>query len=630
MIRILAEQDRLVLDCEQSDLAPHHTSQLMFWGFSFGKDGRYVGPSGDTTELAKKVSDYFERGSFPVELGTTMKDRLREQEDAESLYRSAREKAGVLKEGNLDEEEVARFLQFLENSIPRTLKDHQCKAALHLLAAVNGANFSVPGSGKTTVILTVFERLRQQGKLHSLFVVGPPSCFGPWKTEYQEVLGIAPKCVILAGGNIEARRTEYLVNQESVADLYLTTFQTLQRDWTQVKILFERQGVDFYFIVDEAHYVKQPGGVWATAVVNVARCASRRAVLTGTPFPQSFSDAFNLFDVLWPECSPIPEESRHRIELYSQKREFEAARECLSDAIGPLFYRVRKYDLDLAPQVFHSPIQIQMKPYERQIYDLIVGRIVDVSSSDYMKDLDLLVGLRKGRMMRLRQCLSYSAMLASGVPAYSENLADAVGPLGEVIEHYDGLEEPNKVHHLLELVEELRRGQEKVVIWANFVRTLEMLHGKLRPLAGSRLIYGATPVERSGVTDELTRHEIVQEFLDPNSGIDILLANPGACAESVSLHKSCSTAIYYDLSYNCAQYVQSLDRIHRIGGSEQRPAHYYFLQYEDTIDSDILRTVQEKAERMGAIIDHDYPIYSLDMFSEDEELDAYERLFIGG
>lgn len=619
-----------MLDCEHSKLAPHHTSQLMFWGFSYGKDGRYVGPSGDTTALARKVRNYFERGSFTVELGTSMKARIRKEEEAESIYRSAREKAGILKQGNLDAEEVARFSQFLENRIPRTLKDHQCKAALHLLAAVNGANFSVPGSGKTTVILTVFESLRQQGKLHSLFVVGPPSCFGPWKTEYQEVLGIAPKCVILAGGDIEARRTEYLVNQESVADLYLTTFQTLQRDWTQVRTLFERQGIFFYFIVDEAHYVKQPGGVWATAVLNVARCASRRAVLTGTPFPQSFSDAFNLFDVLWPESPPISEEDRHRIELYSQKREFEAARGYLSDAIGPLFYRVRKNDLHLAPQIFHSPIQIQMKPYERKLYDLIVERIVEVSSSDYMKDLDLLVGLRKGRMMRLRQCLSYSAMLASGVAAYTEDLADGEGPLAEVIRNYDGLEEPNKVHHLLELVKELRARQEKVVIWANFVRTLDMLHTKLQPIAGARRIYGATPVERSGVRDELTRHEIIQEFLAPDSGIDILLANPAACAESVSLHKSCSNAIYYDLSYNCAQYVQSLDRIHRIGGSENRPAHYYFLQYEGTVDADILRTVQEKAERMAAIIDHDYPIYSMDMFSEDEELDAYDRLFVGG
>ena len=115
--------------------------------------------------------------------------------------------------------------------------------------------------------------------------------------------------------------------------------------------------------------------------------------------------------------------------------------------------------------------------------------------------------------------------------------------------------------------------------------------------------------------------------MDSGSGIEVLLANPAACAESISLHKACSNAIYYDLSYNCAQYVQSLDRIHRVGGSEDKPAHYYFLQYEDTIDADILQNVQRKAQRMEDIIGQDYEIYSLDMFDEDDELQAYERLF---
>ena len=38
------------------------------------------------------------------------------------------------------------------------------------------------------------------------------------------------------------------------------------------------------------------------------------------------------------------------------------------------------------------------------------------------------------------------------------------------------------------------------------------------------------------------------EFLNLESGLDILVANPAACAESISLHKSCFNAIYYDLS----------------------------------------------------------------------------------
>ena len=84
--------------------------------------------------------------------------------------------------------------------------------------------------------------------------------------------------------------------------------------------------------------------------------------------------------------------------------------------------------------------------------------------------------------------------------------------------------------------------------------------------------------------DELTRARIIKEFISKDSGIDILVANPAACAESISLHKTCSSAIYYDLSYNCAQYLQSLDRIHRVGGSENKSSYYHFLQYEQSLD----------------------------------------------
>ncbi len=116
--------------------------------------------------------------------------------------------------------------------------------------------------------------------------------------------------------------------------------------------------------------------------------------------------------------------------------------------------------------------------------------------------------------------------------------------------------------------------------------------------------------------------------MNPKSGLDILIANPAACAESISLHKTCHNAIYYDLTYNCAQYLQSLDRIHRVGGSETIEANYFFLQYENSIDQDILNNLRRKADRMSRIIDEDYRIYSLDMFDdEDEEINAYNRLF---
>src|SRR5262249_3438661 len=157
---------------------------------------------------------------------------------------------------------------------------------------------------------------------------------------------------------------------------------------------------------------------------------------------------------------------------------------------------------------------------------------------------------------------------------------------------------------LTEIVAQLQTRSEKVVVWSNFVQTLKLISRHLvKNGHGVRLIYGDTPTEKSSEYDEETREQIIHAFLQHDSGIDVLVANPAACAESISLHKSCAHAVYYDLSYNCAQYLQSLDRIHRVGGSEEKVAHYYFLQYADSIDRDVLSNVQKKAAAMSAIID---------------------------
>jgi len=82
------------------------------------------------------------------------------------------------------------------------------------------------------------------------------------------------------------------------------------------------------------------------------------------------------------------------------------------------------------------------------------------------------------------------------------------------------------------------------------------------------------------------------------------------------------------MSYNCAQYLQSLDRIHRVGGSEFKEANYYFLQYENSVDLDIKNNLETKAQKMYEIIETDYEIYNLDLQDDtDDDVNAYKRIF---
>jgi SNF2 family DNA or RNA helicase len=600
---------------------------MAVWGLEHDpRLGRYVATR-DTPQLVAKLTGYLGRAKIPFELD-------QEAQHVESELQAAQQKLSVaLHEGERFKNaepisgELRPFLDFLD-SLPRKLKPHQKKAALHLMAVNNGANFSVPGSGKTTVVLAVFEWLRRQDQVNTLFVVAPPSAFGPWRDEYGSVLGREPNVQVLAGGVVEERQRSYYPSVGDLSDLYLTSFQTLQRDFALVKAFFAQRAVKAFLVIDEAHYIKQVSGVWADAVLAIAPLAKVRSVLTGTPFPQSYGDAYNYFDVLWPEHSPISRTQRIRITGHVQKKQDQEAGQVLNSAIGPLFYRVRKVDLGLAEQRFEPPILIDMNANEQRLYDAIVQKIRALALDDDYHEFELVTRLRQGRMMRLRQCLSYARLLGTAVTQYDENLLSDHPNLSNTIKHYDQLEKPAKLEALLHLVERLRGDGERIVIWSNFVETLKMLKEAINS-AGHRaeLIYGATPTERSEETEVLTREKIIKEFKRANGAVDVLIANPAACAESISLHTACSHAVYYDLSYNCAQYLQSLDRIHRVGGSETKISYYYFLQYRNTLDQDVLASLRRKAANMSAVIDQEYPVYSLDMFSEEDELAAYERLF---
>lgn len=627
---VMISNGRLVVTDPTEILTGAHQSQLFYWGLRFDPEMRsYVGRQEDLDPTIDKLVRYFSRHEVPFTLSQEVVASQYQLEQAKTELDQARSMGLNVKAGQVESADYADFLQFVRSHIARPLKQHQLKAALHLLAVQHGANFSVPGSGKTTVVLSVFHWLRTRGEVDSLFVVGPPSCFGPWRSEYELVIGNKPSVEILAGGDIENRRSKYYAGKQQLCDLYLTTFQTLQRDWDRVRFLFNQNAVRFFFVVDEAHYIKQADGAWANAVLNVTGYAKIRCILTGTPFPHTYADAFNLFDVIWPKTSAIAKDDRIRIQsLIKQKREKDAAA-ILHRSIGPLFYRVRKSELALAPQDFQPPIQITMNRYERMAYDAILDKVKHLSKEEYFRDLELMLQLRRGRMIRLRQAISYAKLLHTAVSDYDEALLQDKLSLADLIKHYDELETPAKLDTLVDIVDDLRGRGEKVVIWSNFIQTLKMILRRVRESGHTaELIYGETPTESSSVDEELTREQIIAAFVLPSDGIDILVANPAACAESISLHKECSHAIYYDLSYNCAQYLQSLDRIHRVGGSEDKVAHYHFLQYAETIDQDILSNVQNKSSNMSTVIDQDYPIYTLDMFAPDDELAAYERLFL--
>jgi len=444
-----------VSDIPEKD-APSIILLLDTFGFRFNENlnGWAIGAN-DTPNVIDDVLVSFEESNAECIIGENLQHFINNQLQKRENFVSAREQARKYKNGELDEIISPAFNEHLA-SFSRPLRNHQIKAAQHLYLLNNGANFSVPGAGKTSVVLSVYEMLKNEGDVNCLFVVGPTACFHPWINEFKKQLSRTPKNVILAGMIKQERVINYFLPVNRRPELYLISYQTLTNDLHDIREFFKNKDNNIYFVVDEAHYIKQLGGAWAQSVLSIAPYANKKCILTGTPLPHGYPDLYNMFDVLWNETTPIDNTNRIRVDYLMKTNNTEEAKNIIDEAIGPLFYRVRKSELGLGPQIFHPPIMIEMKEKERFLYDSIAESIRQFSREDYLLEADTLVNLCRARIMRLRQAASYPKLLDTAMPNYNENLWQTDSEIANTIYNYDDLEKPAKLDKLIELVKDFK------------------------------------------------------------------------------------------------------------------------------------------------------------------------------
>src|SRR6202012_2662119 len=81
----------------------------------------------------------------------------------------------------------------------RTLKSFQLENLAAIRRLPHGADFSVPGAGKTTVALANFALGRASGAIQRMLVVGPLAAFASWKEDSRECLVPAPIVAVHEG-----------------------------------------------------------------------------------------------------------------------------------------------------------------------------------------------------------------------------------------------------------------------------------------------------------------------------------------------------------------------------------------------------------------------------------------------
>jgi hypothetical protein len=161
-----------------------------------------------------------------------------------------------------------------------------------------------------------------------------------------------------------------------------------------------------------------------------------------------------------------------------------------------------------------------------------------------------------------------------------------------------------KIEEACSLARQLAAAGRKSVIWTIFRPTIDRLEASL-PDLNPLVLHGGVP---SGRADDLGTREGRIALFHSDSASMVLIANPAACSEGISLHHACHEAIYVDRSYNAAHYLQSIDRIHRLDLPPDTITNVTILQSIapagiGAVDYSVSRRLATKLRIMEAILD---------------------------
>lgn len=561
-----------------------------------------------TGSAIEAVCRFFKSKSISFNLDSAAEAYVKARSTAGQTFNAAREAGAKIHQTEL-------FDQPLIPGFKRILKKYQVLAVAHMVAVKHSGNFSVPGSGKTTMVLAAYAILREDS-LDQIVIIGPRSCFAPWEEEFEGCFGRPPRSIRLSGTPAE-RATRYTEARGADVDIILVTYQTAANDCAQLVELLKNKKT--MLVLDESHYVKRlSGGVWAPAMLELAPFAAKRVILTGTPVPNGIEDIWSQMTFLWPDPPLLG--TRERFTDRVQTGGSGMAGE-IRDELLPLFWRVKKSDVDLPEPIFYY-ISVSMKPYQAAIYRAIGIKVLsDIEASPVEREKLRL--WRKAKMVRLLQAASNPSLLTEHSPEFEVPPLNAAGlTVSQLIENYSDYEVPAKVEMAVKLVESIlaKDPHAKVVVWSAFVHNLVTLDKALANYE-PRVIHGKVPKDASEDSD-FNREGLIRDF-KTNPRYRVMLANPGACAESISLHKICKHAIYMDRSFNGAQYMQSLDRIHRLGLERADIVHYYVLKATETVDELVNSRLEDKRKCLIRLLEGDLATIDLD---NDDVTEASEEV----
>jgi len=433
------------------------------------------------------------------------------------------------------------------------LMPHQEEGVAFLLARGSGLVAFEQGLGKTLVAIDAFRRLRETGSVTRLVVLCPNSLKQNWASEVQ---AFAPELTTeIIGGELRTRRWQMA---QAKADVVIMNYELARNELPAVRAILRRAPTAL--VLDESHSIKNRRSLTSTTAQHLAPLTEHRWLLSGTPVTNSAGDlyaqlqvvtngtflgSFDSFMVSYGAAATDPRQA-----------------EALAARVAPFVLRRTKAEcLDLPEKTFHD-VMVDLPDWQRAMYNEMRDNLVCEVRTMSGRQFRAFAPTALSRLLRLSQIASNPALVAADddpdhVPAKHIALDRLISKFAE-------------------------RGVSKVIIWSNYVATIETLQRRLAH-TGCATLYGGTP--------QAERQALATRFqTDPT--LRVLVANPAAAGTGFTL-TAATVAIYETLSWRYDFYAQSQDRNHRIG--QTRPVTYLRLLARDTIEEVIATAVERKS-----------------------------------
>jgi SNF2 family DNA or RNA helicase len=319
--------------------------------------------------------------------------------------------------------------------------------------------------------------------------------------------------------------------------------------------------------LDESHRIKGGSGkVIVDSILQTSYLPKKKLILSGTPMPQADADLDPQLSFLYPDLN-----------LRSNSA---------IDLIQPIYVRTTKNELGLDPPK-RTVISVSLTDEQQAFYLLLrseTARQVNGISKFNRANLR-----KMGRsIIKLMQFVSNPALLAQEVAGVFS------GELSRVLVERKSM----KVDYACARARQLAQQGEKSIIWTSFVSNVELIASRLEDI-GADYIHGG--VDAGDDTEADTREGKIKRFHDDENAM-VLVANPAAASEGISLHQVCHNAIYVDRSFNAAHYLQSEDRIHRLGLTPGTSTNIEIIECENTIDRVVNERLKSKVARMAEVL----------------------------